>query len=71
MKLLNGQFHDEDEDDLEEIVYEDGEKGKIKDEGEMKEAHIAQMRKFEDMLKIIMAPKEFHIHQDELPRDIR
>ena len=29
------------------------------------------MKKFEDQLKQIIAPGEFIIHQDEVPRDIR
>lgn len=68
MKLLNGHFHD-DEDD--EVLEDDEEKGKTKDKDQMKEAHIAQMKKFEDMLKTILAPKEFHVNQDEVPRNIR
>jgi hypothetical protein len=32
---------------------------------------MAQMKKFEDQLKQIMAPGEFIIHQDEVPRHIR
>jgi hypothetical protein len=68
MKLLNGNFHDEEDD---EIIHEIDETGKIKDKEEMSEAHQAQMKKFEDMLKVIMAPKEFHVHQDEVPRKIR
>lgn len=72
MKLLNGHFHEEDEDDDEIIPGDnnDDKEGKIGNI-EQNEAHLAQMKKFEDQLKAICAPRDFIIYQDEVPRNIR
>ena len=70
MRLLNGHFHEEDEEE-EEVALPENEEEEKKGSAEQNEAHLAQMKKFEDQLKNIMAPKEFVVTQDEVPRNIR
>jgi hypothetical protein len=51
MRLLNGHFHEEDEDEEEFIVEEDDKAGGKETTEKAQEAHLAQMKKFEDALK--------------------